>query len=336
MSPPLIELDDVVKTFPVNHSWVSHLLGNERHVNAVNGVSLSIAAGETLALVGESGSGKSTLANIITGLHAPTSGSVQYRGETLGPATSRSNEVHSDISMVFQNPKASLNPRMTTVKIIAEPMSARGWTRERRKTRVHDLLKQVNLSKAHLTRYPHELSGGEAQRVAIARAIATHPKVLILDEPVSALDVSVQAKILNLLMDIQQKLDITCLFIAHDLNIVQQIADRTAVMYLGKLMEVAPTETLFARPAHPYTEALLSAIPAVDPSAEKERISLGEDVPDPMNPPSGCAFSTRCPYAEPECRSVEPESVEIQDARSWCHFAESFVDERKPAVTAEE
>lgn len=327
MTDLLLELENVTKRFPVNDSLLTRLFGEPKYIEAVNGVSLSIEEGETLALVGESGSGKSTIANVFTGLHAPTRGVIRYDGESLGPATERDTEVLIDIGMVFQNPKGSLDPRMTVEGIIEEPMKARGWSRRRRKDHVRELIERVNLSESYLSRHPHELSGGEAQRVAIGRAIALEPRVLVLDEPVSALDVSIQAQILNLLMELQDELGLTYLFIAHDLNVVEHIADRIAVMYLGELMEVAPTEVLFERPAHPYTKTLLSAIPSADPTEAKQRIFLGNEIPSPMAPPLGCVFNTRCPLAEPECREQKPDGTEIGESRSWCHFADSFVDE---------
>jgi peptide/nickel transport system ATP-binding protein len=327
MNEPIIEVDEVEKEFPVKDSWFAKALGNEEYVTAVDGVSLSIAAGETLALVGESGSGKSTLANLVTGLHRPTSGTVRFEGEEVGVATDRDFEVLADIGMVFQNPKGSLDPRLSVERAIAEPMQAAGWSHSEWEPRVEELLELVNLSQAYRTRRPHELSGGEAQRVAIARAIALDPKLLVLDEPVSALDVSVQAKILNLLMELQRDLNLTYLFIAHDLNVVKHIADRVAVMYLGQVMETGPTEAIFTNPTNPYTGTLLSAIPEVDPRKSKERVTLGDEVPSPVNTPSGCVFHTRCPLADEHCAEKPPEAVTIDESTSWCHYAESFAED---------
>ncbi|QLG63924.1 ABC transporter ATP-binding protein [Halorarum salinum] len=334
MTRPIVEVDRVEKRFPLKDSLIARLLGNEEYVRAVDGVSLSIDPGETLALVGESGSGKSTLANLVTGLHAPTSGTIRFDGEEVGVATRRDPEVLADIGMVFQNPKGSLDPRIDVENVIAEPLKARGWSRSEWKPKVEDLVDRVNLSPSYLARHPHELSGGEAQRVAIARAIALDPRVIVLDEPVSALDVSVQAKILNLLMELQADLDLTYLFIAHDLNVVEHIADRVAVMYLGNLMELAPTEALFAGSTHPYTETLLSAIPSVDPTREKDRVVLGDDVPSPVDPPSGCVFHTRCPLADERCVGEVPDPVTVGEATSWCHYARSFADDQTRLVEA--
>ncbi|WP_158059284.1 ABC transporter ATP-binding protein [Halorussus halophilus] len=324
--PAVIEVRDVVKRFPVDDSVVNRLLRNREYVNAVSGVSFQIQRGETLALVGESGSGKSTIANVITGLHEPTSGEVLFDGESLGGVTDRSSEVLADIGMVFQDPKSSLDPRITVEQCIEEPLRSNGWSAERRRERVAELLELVNLSPTYADRHPHELSGGQAQRVAIARAVALDPQVLVLDEPVSALDVSVQAKILNLLMRLQDELDLTYLFIAHDLNVVEHIADRVAVMYLGQLMEVAPTAQLFEQPTHPYTDTLLSAIPDLESNSNTERVTLEGDIPSPVNPPDGCVFHTRCPVADEECSQSVPDFQAVGDAESKCHYAEEFVE----------
>lgn len=334
MTQPIIEIDNVEKRFPMKDSLIAKLLGNEEYVKAVNGVSFTIEPGETLALVGESGSGKSTLANLVTGLHAPTSGNVRFDGDEVGIATSRDPEVLADIGMVFQNPKGSLDPRIDVENVIAEPLKARGRSRSEWKPKVADLIDRVNLSPSYLSRYPHELSGGEAQRVAIARAIALDPRMIVLDEPVSALDVSVQAKILNLLMDLQDDLTLTYLFIAHDLNVVEHIADRVAVMYLGNLMELAPTEALFEAASHPYTETLLSAIPSVDPTEQKKRITLSDEVPSPVDPPSGCVFHTRCPLADAQCKEDVPTPVTVGEATSWCHYASSFATDQNQLMEA--
>jgi peptide/nickel transport system ATP-binding protein len=318
---PLVEVDDVAKEFPTDESLLAGLLGTREYLKAVDGVSLSIDQGETLALVGESGSGKSTLANLVTGLHELTAGEVRFEGDPLPTATHRDHETLSEIGMVFQNPRGSLDPRITVRKAINEPMHAAGWSKERREERTDELMEIVNLQASFGTRYPYELSGGQAQRVAIARAVALDPKLLVLDEPVSALDVSVQAKILNLLMELQDELDLTYLFIAHDLNVVEHIADRVAVMYLGQIMETAPTEQLFEQPSHPYTKTLLSAIPEVTPGGRSDRVILHEDPPSPVNPPSGCVFHTRCPAAEDRCGEEVPDVHEVGDAESHCHFA---------------
>ena len=321
-SRPLVEIDSISKEFPTDDSVIAGLLGTREYLHAVNDVSLAIDQGETLALVGESGSGKSTLANLVTGLHEPTDGEVRFEGNPLPTATKRDRPTLSDIGMVFQNPRGSLDPRIPVRKAIKEPMHAAGWSRSRREERADELMEIVNLQQSFGSRYPYELSGGQAQRVAIARAIALDPKLLVLDEPVSALDVSVQAKILNLLMELQEDLDLTYLFIAHDLNVVEHIADRVAVMYLGEIMESAPTQQLFENPSHPYTETLLSAIPEVKPGGRSDRVVLNKDPPSPVNPPSGCVFHTRCPDAEDRCAEEVPTVMEVGAAESRCHFAE--------------
>jgi peptide/nickel transport system ATP-binding protein len=319
----VVAVDGVSKRFALDESLVARLAGRETYVHAVSDVSLSIHHGETLGLVGESGSGKSTLANVVTGLHAPTSGEVRFRGEPVGPAAERPPDVLADIGMVFQNPRASLSPRLRVESVLGEPMRARGWEESRRETRTRELLDLVDLTETHLDRYPHELSGGQAQRVAIARALALDPTFLVLDEPVSALDVSIQAKILNLLMELQADLELTVLFIAHDLSVVEHIADRVAVMYLGELMEVAPAEQLFASPAHPYTEVLLSAIPSVDPTSDdSDRVIPEGDVPSLVDPPEGCVFHARCPRAEPRCAETDPDARPAGEGRSRCLFAD--------------
>lgn len=325
---PLLEIDGLSKEFATDDSLLSSVLGTRKYLKAVQDVSLAIDKGETLALVGESGSGKSTLANLVTGLHEPTAGDIRFEGEPLDTATSRTQATLADIGMVFQNPKGSLDPRVTVRKAIKEPMHAAGWSRERREERVDELMKIVDLQTNFGSRYPYELSGGQAQRVAIARAVALDPKLLVLDEPVSALDVSVQAKILNLLMELQDKLNLTYLIIAHDLNVVEHIADRVAVMYLGEIMEVAPTEQLFESPSHPYTESLLSAIPETTPGGQSDRIVLQENPPSPVNPPSGCVFHTRCPAAEERCTREVPDANKVDNGESRCHFAEEvYVNE---------
>jgi peptide/nickel transport system ATP-binding protein len=322
---PIVELKNLSKRFARNDSFVDRLFGDRQLVRAVTDISFSMYEGETLGLVGESGSGKSTLANLIAGLHEPTAGEIWFEGKPVGPATTRPTEQLSNLGVVFQNPKNSLNPRMQLREVIAEPLQIHGWGRERIQARVGELTDTVELSEALLNRYPHEVSGGQAQRAAVARAIALDPDVVLLDEPVSALDVSVQAKILNLLMDLQSDFGLTYLLISHDLSVVGHVADRVAVMYLGRIMEIAPPEQLFENPTHPYTEALLSAIPRVDPTLEAgERTILEGDVPSPVNPPSGCLFHTRCPAAEDKCETDDPPVEQVGDAESRCHFAGSY------------
>lgn len=322
---PVVEVRNLSKRFTQNNTLLDRLMGDREHVSAVTDVSFSMYEGETLGLVGESGSGKSTLASIIAGLYAPTEGEVRFDGEPVGHATGRSEELLADIGVVFQNPKKSLDPRMTLKQVITEPLRIQGWDAERRKDRVSELADILELSEPLLRRYPHEVSGGQAQRAAVARAVALDPSVVVLDEPVSALDVSVQAKILNLLMDLQSELGLTYLLIAHNLSVVGHMADRIAVMYLGRIMEVAPPNQLFENPTHPYTESLLSAIPNVDPSTDAtDRIILEGDIPSPVNPPSGCVFHTRCPFAEEECEMTNPPVEHVGDAESRCHFAGEY------------
>lgn len=322
---PVIAVKNLTKRFSQNDTMLDRLMGDREYVHAVNDVSLSIYEGETLGLVGESGSGKSTLASIIAGFLTATSGEVRFDGKVVGHATKRPPDLLANIGTVFQNPKNSLDPRMTLKEVIREPLKIQGWAAERREARVNELADIVELSDALLNRYPHEVSGGQAQRAAVARAVALNPDVVILDEPVSALDVSVQAKILNLLMDLQDELDLTYLLIAHDLSVVGHMADRVAVMYLGRIMEVAPTDQLFANPTNPYTEALLSAIPRVGPTlTTDDRIILEGDIPSPVNPPSGCVFHTRCPAAEEKCATTPPPVKRVGQAESRCHFAEEI------------
>lgn len=327
---PVIELETVTKEFPLEDSLLDRVLGTQTALKAVSGVSLTVYEGETIGIVGESGSGKSTLANLITGLHTPTEGTVTFDGAPVGGAVSRSTELLADVGVIFQNAKSSIDPRMTIQAAIAEPLKTRGWSKSARTERVTELLELVNLSERYATRYAHELSGGQAQRVAIARAIATEPRVVVLDEPVSALDVSVKGSIINLLMHLQQELGLTYVLISHDLSVVKHIADRIAVMYLGELMEVATAEQLFDSPSHPYTEALLAAIPDVDPTTSiQDAVILEGDVPSPVDPPEGCVFHTRCPIATERCRTDAPDRFEIGEATSACHFAEDVYHDRR-------
>ncbi|HUY38738.1 MAG TPA: oligopeptide/dipeptide ABC transporter ATP-binding protein [Candidatus Binataceae bacterium] len=277
-------------------------------VKAVTAVNLEIFPGETLGLVGESGSGKSTLGRLILKLIEPTAGTVWFDGrdlETLGRAELRA--LRREMQLVFQDPYASLNPRMKVRAIVGEGIEihklARGAEKEKR---IAELLEMVGLDADTMNRYPHEFSGGQRQRIGIARALAVGPRFIVLDEPVSALDVSIQAQIINLLQDLQERLHLTYLFVAHDLRVVEHISRRVAIMYLGKIVELAAREEIYADPRHPYTRALLSAIPTVDPAGKPERIKLPGEMPSPVNPPSGCAFHPRCPYAKDQCRTVEP------------------------------
>jgi peptide/nickel transport system ATP-binding protein len=278
-------------------------------VHAVDDLSFSLGEGETLGLVGESGCGKTTLSRALLRLLDPTEGSIRFRGEEIATASRATlRPIRRQMQMVFQDPFASLNPRKTVRQIVAMPLRLHGTKREDAEDRVRELLGQVGLAPEHASRYPHEFSGGQRQRIGIARALALEPKLIVLDEPVSALDVSVQAQIVNLLEDLQDQYGLSYLFVAHDLSVVRHVSDRIAVMYLGKLMEVSPAEELYTKPIHPYTDALLSAVPIPDPreNRERERIVVSGEPPNPIDPPPGCVFHPRCPRATDLCKEVEP------------------------------
>ncbi|WP_460040687.1 ABC transporter ATP-binding protein [Thermaerobacter litoralis] len=302
---PLVRVEDVKKYFPITRGVLGRTVG---HVRAVDGVTMEIRQGETFGLVGESGCGKSTLARVILRLVPATGGRVWFAGRDLfalrGPELRR---VRREMQIIFQDPFGSLNPRFTVADIIGEPLRVHGMRRRsQREARVAELMELVGLNPAWRHRFPHQFSGGQRQRIGIARAIALNPRFVVADEAVSSLDVSVQAQILNLLADLQERLGLTYLFIAHGLNVVRHVSTRVGVMYLGQLVEVAPTEELFRHPAHPYTAALLSAVPVPHPRRRRERIVLQGDVPSPANPPSGCRFHPRCPFAQPRCREEMP------------------------------
>jgi len=309
VSDPLLEVTDLVKHFPIKSGIVVDRV--IAHVKAVDGVSLTINQGETLGLVGESGCGKSTLSRTIMQLTPATSGSVRFCGEELVGRSRRSlRPIRRQMQMIFQDPYASLNPRKRICQIIGEPMEMHGLASGRDvDKRTNELLDRVGLQPEHANRYPHEFSGGQRQRIGIARALALQPKLIIADEPVSALDVSVQAQIVNLLKDLQDELGLSYLFVAHDLGVVRHVSNRVAVMYLGKIVESGRAADLYHQPIHPYSNALLSAVPVPDPklNCERERLVLEGDVPSPIDPPPGCHFHTRCPWSTDECAVDEPE-----------------------------
>ena len=312
----LLQTRNLKMHFPIRAGVLQRTVG---HVKAVDGVDLSVRRGETLGLVGESGCGKSTLARLILRLLEPTEGEVIFEGEDiLGYDRKQMLGVRRNIQIVFQDPYASLNPRMTVGNIVSEPLKIHdmGDSSEDRKKRVQELLEVVGLSPEHYNRYPHEFSGGQRQRIGVARAIALNPRLIICDEPVSALDVSIQAQVINLLQDLQKEFDLTYVFIAHDLSVVKHISDRVAVMYLGKIVETADRSALYNEPRHPYTASLLSAIPVPDPHKERERqrVVLAGDVPSPANPPQGCSFHTRCPRAQDYCTEHDPPLEEQEKA----------------------
>ena len=319
---PLLVVRDLRKYFPVKRGVLGRVVAN---VKAVDGISFGVSRGETLGLVGESGSGKTTVGRCILRLIEPTDGEIDFENTNVLKLDSGDmRRMRRNMQIVFQDPYASLNPRMTVGAIIAEPLIIHGGLSSSERTdRVGQLLEKVGLSPDYRKRYPHEFSGGQRQRIGVARALATNPRFLVLDEPVSALDVSVQAQVVNLLQDLQDELGLTYLLIAHDLSVVEHISTRVAVMYLGKVMELSDREDLYADPLHPYTKALLSAVPVPDPSVKKTRILLKGDIPTPLNPPSGCVFHTRCPIAQfPICSAEVPALVEHKPGHfAACHFA---------------
>ena len=318
MSETILRAERLVKHFHVGRGFFGR---GGSIVHAVDDVSFALDAGETLALVGESGCGKSTTGRLVLRLLEPTSGGVRFEGRDLLALDERElRAARRGLQIIFQDPYASLNPRMTVAQMLEEPLMLHGVEAATRRARVAQLLQLVGLAPQHAQRYPHEFSGGQRQRIGIARAIALEPRVVVCDEPVSALDVSIQAQVVNLLRDLQQRLGMAYLFIAHDLAVVKHIADRVAVMYLGRIVEIAPKRSLFAQPRHPYTQALLSAIPVPDPGFPRNRIVLQGDVPSPIEPPSGCRFRTRCPYARELCaREVPPLEADGTHAVA-CHF----------------
>lgn len=332
MREPLLQIRGLKMHFPIYRGVIKRR--EVARVKAVDGLSFDILEGETLGLVGESGCGKSTTGRAIIRLYEPTAGEVMFRGKDLAQLTER--EIHPlrrDLQMIFQDPYASLNPRMTVGGIIGEPLAVHKLASgEDAQRRVQELMEIVGLDPRFLRRYPHEFSGGQRQRIGIARALASKPSFIVCDEPISALDVSIQAQVINLLEDLQREFGLTYLFIAHDLAAVRQISDRIAVMYLGNMAELAPGEQIYDNPLHPYTQALISAVPIPDPEVEatRERVVLEGDVPSPLNPPSGCVFHTRCPFATDICREKVPVFREVEPGHHVaCHLVDGTTSEEE-------
>ncbi len=318
----IVEAEALARYYPVRKG----MLGKRQTLKALDGVSFSLQPGETLAVVGESGCGKSTLARQITLIETPTSGALRIGGRDVSHATSDEiRHVRRNVQMVFQDPFGSLNPRKKVGAIIEEPVVINtGKSRAERKEQSLEMISRVGLRPEHYSRYPHMFSGGQRQRIAIARALMLNPSVVVADEPVSALDVSIQAQVLNLLMDLQQEFNLAYIFISHDLSVVRHIADEVMVMYLGRPVEQGPGRRVFDSPRHPYSHALMAATPHVDPRLRRARVPLTGELPSPLNPPPGCAFNTRCPYATQECRDVRPKLRQVDGRNVACHHSESI------------
>ena len=324
---PLLQVRELARYFDVSRPWLARMIERlpRQTLKAVDGIDFDIAKGETFSLVGESGCGKSTVARLVVGLYAATKGTVQFNGVDLSQLSSRAEiaPLRRRMHMIFQDPYASLNPRWRVADIVAEPLRAFGLEKDdtARRARVDELLRQVGLSPADADKYPHEFSGGQRQRISIARALSSNPEFLVCDEPTSALDVSVQSQILNLMKDLQQRLDLTYLFISHNLAVVYHVSDRIGVMYLGRLCEVAKAHDLFTKPQHPYTRLLLDTIPDLEMTG-RQRTPVGGEVPNPIDPPSGCAFHPRCPFAEARCRKELPILKQTESGLAACHAVE--------------
>ena len=331
--PPLIEVRNLKQYFPVRQGILSRTVG---HVRAVDDVSFTIAAGETLGLVGETGCGKTTAGRTLLRLLEPTAGQILYEGRDVTHlAGGGLRDLRRHLQIVFQDPFGSLNPRMTVASIVEEGLIIHGLgDKAQRETTVRETLEQVGLDPRYRNRYPHEFSGGQRQRIGIARALALRPKFMVLDEPISALDVSIQSQVINLLVDLRQKFQLTYLFISHDLSVVEYISDRVAVMYLGEIVETGPSGEVYHNPLHPYAQALLSSAPSMDPTKKKKRIILEGDVPSPINPPSGCRFHPRCPLAMDVCRTTVPRELDLAGHKVRCHAVDQELSNGKTDVRA--
>ncbi|MFJ5566715.1 ABC transporter ATP-binding protein [Lysinibacillus xylanilyticus] len=324
MSKVLLKVDGLKKYFPIRKGVLNTQVGD---VKAVDDVSFEVFEGETLGIVGESGCGKSTTGRLLMRLLEPTEGEIEFAGKTISELSNNEmRKARRDIQMIFQDPYASLNPRHNIGKILEEPLIVHGMgNAKERKQKVLELLEIVGLNEYHVKRYPHQFSGGQRQRIGIARALMTNPRLIIADEPVSALDVSIQAQVLNLLQNLQKDLKLTYIFISHDLGVVRHISNRVGVMYLGKLVELTASEDLYAEPLHPYTQALLSSVPVPDPTFEREQLIISGDIPSASNPPSGCTFHTRCPFKKEECSQVVPKMQEVKPGHYVaCHLYDAI------------